>query len=299
MACVDPGGLVGDRAARDEVPQVVREEHRPLRVAARERQERVERVSHVSPREAEALVEEDGRRAGRERQELDRDRVLEQWPRGILEQALHQRRGGARERVRRYRGLVLEHATEDPVRAVHAQEVLELVERDQAADTGSLVQLRGQVEEAEEDALDVDARVRLQRGREPARAEGEADLPRTEEPVDRAADRAPELAVVGPLDADDHARQGEHALEVDECRRPPRVRGVSEDAAEEARLPVPPRCDEPRRMPADGEREEPRRLLLPVDHLAGEELARDAKRVRVRFGHRPSLHDRGSFVYLK
>ena len=72
---------------------------------------------------------------------------------------------------------MLDHAPEHPVGTVDAEEILELVERDEAPRPGALVHLRGQVEEPEENALDVDPRVGLERGGESARAEREADLP--------------------------------------------------------------------------------------------------------------------------
>jgi hypothetical protein len=51
-------------------------------------------------------------------------------------------------------------------------------------------------------------------------------------------------------------------------------------------------------MAPDAEREEPRDLLLAIDHLVREELARDPERVGVGL-HGPSLHDLGSSVYIK
>jgi hypothetical protein len=47
---------------------------------------------------------------------------------------------------------------------------------------------------------------------------------------------------------------------------------------------------------ASGEGDEPGGLTLAVDHVLCEELARDAKRVRL--GHVPSLHDAHRFVYM-
>ena len=226
-----------------------------------------------------------GRRVVRKRGELDRNRVLEQRSRRILEEALHQRRRRAGERVRGDRRLVLDDAPQHPVGAVHAQEVLELVERHVAPRAGALVHLRGKVEEAQEHALDVDPRVRLERGGEAASAEREADLPRAEEGVDRTANRPFQRAVVRTLDAYDDARQGEHAFEVDEGRRPAGLRRIEQGATEQARLPVPARRHEPRRVAASGEGDEPGGLTLAVDHVFCEELARDAERVRL--GHGP------------
>ena len=115
---------------------------------------------------------------------------------------------------------MLEHAAQDPVRAVDPQEILELVERDEAAGARSVVELRRQVEQAEQHALDVDPRIRLERRGEPAGAERQPDLPGAEQRVDGAPERALQLAVVRALDPDDDARERQHAFEVDERGRP-------------------------------------------------------------------------------
>ena len=52
-------------------------------------------------------------------------------------------------------------------------------------------------------------------------------------------------------------------------------------------------------MPSGREREEARRGLLAVDHLLGQELARDAKRIGFDRRHALSLHERELFVYFK
>ena len=202
------------------------------------------------------------------------------------------------ERVRGDRRLVLDDAAEHPVGAVDPEEVLELVERDEAPEPRSLVHLRREIEQAKEDALDVDPRVRLQRRRKASCPEGEADLPRAKEGVDGAAHGPLERAVVRALDPDDDAREREHALEVDERRRVSGLRGLAERAAKEARLAVPTGRHEARGVPTGGERDEPGRLLVAVDHLLGEKLAGDPKRIDV-LGHAPSLHDAFSSVYMK
>ncbi len=169
---------------------------------------------------------------------------------------------------------MLEHAAQDPVGAVDPEEILELVEGDEAAGAGSLVELRREIEETQQHALDVHLRVRLERRREPARAEREPDLPGAKQRVDRAPERALQLAVVRALDAHDDAREGQHAFEIDERRRPAVRRCVGEHAPQEAGLPVAARCDQPRRVPSGREREEARGSLLAIDHLLGEQLAR-------------------------
>ena len=47
-------------------------------------------------------------------------------------------------------------------------------------------------------------------------------------------------------------------------------------------------------MTAGREREQPRRLVLAIDHLLGEQLARDAKGIRLDRGITRSLHERSS-----
>ena len=190
-------------------------------------------------------------------------------------------------------------APQDPVRAVDAEEILELVERDEAARPGSLVELRRQVEQAQKHALDVHLRVRLKCRREPAGAERQPDLPGAKQRVDGAPERALKLAVVRALDPHHDARRGQHAFEVDECRRPAVARCVRENPAEQAGLAKPPRSHEPRRVPSGREREETRRGLLAVDHLLGQELSRDAKRIGFDRRHALSLHEREPFVYFK
>ena len=247
----------------------------------------------------EPLLEVRRRRRRAERPELDRHGVLEQRARRIVEQPLHQRRGGPREGVRRDDGLMLEDAAQDPVRAVDPEEVLELVERDEAASTRSLVELRRQVEEPEQDALDVDPRVRLERRREPAGAERQPDLPRAEQRVDRAPHRALELAVVRALDPDDDAREREHAFEVDERRRPSVGGSVGEHAAEQARLPVATGRDEPRRVAS---RRRARAAGPPRRRGRSSRPAAARRRCGTgwdRSRPRPQSARAGTFVYIK
>ncbi len=194
---------------------------------------------------------------------------------------------------------MLENAAQHPVCTVHPEKILELVERDEASDSRPVVELRRQVQQAEQHALDVDPRVCLQRRGEPSGAERKPDLPRAEQRVDRAPHRAPERAVVRTLDPDDDTREREHAFEIDERRRPLRVGSVGEHAAQQARLPVTTGRDEARGVPSRGEREQPGGLGIAVDHLVAEKLASDPERVGDVHEHPPSLHDANRFVYIE
>ena len=78
LARIDERSLVGDRTAWHELPEVVRDEHRPLRMPTREREQRVERVADLALGPAKALLEVHRGRLGPQGVELDRDRVLEQ-----------------------------------------------------------------------------------------------------------------------------------------------------------------------------------------------------------------------------
>ncbi len=176
--------------------------------------------------------------------------------------------------------MVLDVAAEELLQPFDARDVLELVEGDEAPRARPLEDLCRKVEQLQEDALDVDARIRLQRRGEASCAERQPDLPRPEQRVDGSAHRPLERAIVRPLDADDEARQGEDALEIDKGGRPSGATRVTERPPEEAGLSIAPRSYEARRVTAFRERKESCGLDLAVDHVSRVELARDAEGVR-------------------
>ncbi len=122
--------------------------------------------------------------------------------------------------------------------------------------------------------------VALQRGRETATAQGEPDVPRPEQVLDVLAYRSLET-FIGSLDAHDDLGDRQHVLEVDENRRDAFTLRALEHPAQQRRLSVPARTDQPKGMAALGERQQIVSLRIPIDHVLWRERPGEPEGVEI------------------
>ncbi len=129
----------------------------------------------------------------------------------------------------------------------------------------------------------IGARIDLEPGADPERAERETEPGALQELLDPAAHLALQLPRVGALEADRDVGDREDAVEVDEDRDQALLPlAVAEDTAQQARLAVLPRRVEAHVVPSDRGGQESHRLVVPVDDVVGRERMRVDERVDVR-----------------
>ena len=174
-------------------------------------------------------------------------------------------------------------AAQQRVHLLHLGDVLELVEHDQRPEAAALLEPQRQVEQRVQRGQRIRARVDLEPGADPERAEREAEARALQELLDPAARLPLQLPRVGALEADRDVGDREDAVEVDEDRDQTLLPlAVAEDAAQQARLAVLPRRVEAHVVAADRGRQQLARLVVPVDDVVGRERVRVDERVDVR-----------------
>ena len=119
----------------------------------------------------------------------------------------------------------------------------------------------------------------MQRGGEPSRPEGQADVPAAEKGLDGTTNRAFEPLGVCALDADDDLAQRKNVLKVDEAGGHAHPLGIVEQATKQSRLPVTAGTEQSKRMTSFGESQQIPHLGLSVDHLLWRKRPRKAKRI--------------------
>src|SRR5207247_11334399 len=148
--------------------------------------------------------------------------------------------------------------------------LLALVESARRRAPAALVEAERKVQEGMERRERIGARLKLEPGADPERAERETEPGALQELLDARADLPLQLPRIGTLEPDGGVRDREHAVQVDEDRDQAFVAlAVPEDAPEEARLPVLPRPVQPDVMPADRCGQQLSRLVVPVDDIVG------------------------------
>ena len=155
-------------------------------MALRRRDQRVERVADAAARLAEAGDDVAAMSRVGEPLEPHRHRLAVQRPLLVLEQLAHQAGLRAGEDERRDLALELDVAAQERVHLLHLRDVLELVEHDQRAEAAALLEPQRQVEQRVQRRQRVGARVDLQPGADPERAERQAEAGALQELLDPA-----------------------------------------------------------------------------------------------------------------
>ncbi len=266
----------------------MREEHRPLRVALRGAQQRVQGLARGPSGRVEPLGDVRGDVGVGQAAEAHRHGRAVQRPVLRLEQQPHQPRLGAGEDVGRDLAVVLDVAAQKTVQAVDPPDVLELVECDERAVAARGLEPERQLEQRVQRGEHVPGRLELEPRADAERAERQADARPLQECLDASPDLALQLLRVRTLEPHRDVRDRRHPIEVDEDRDQPLVPlTVVEGELEQARLPVLAGCVEPDVVAPDDVPQERAHLLLTVDDVLRRDRVRVDERVDV-FDHAPN-----------
>ena len=276
------------------LPEVVCHQDRALGVALDELEQRVEGLAGVAVGFGEPLFDVGAECVVGELAEADGCCLSEQGSLALAEELVHQPGLGAREQVACRLAVVLDMASDQAVEPVEAKDLMELVEGDEDAVAGALVGFVGQLEQSVQRGEGVGLGLGLELGRDPAGAEGDAEVPRSHECAHGAPDRPVGGAAVGVLDPHGNVAEREHATEVDDDRRHLEL-PLSFDAqpANQRGLAVAPRSAQSHEVRARGEIEQALQLVLAVDQVVDGSLEDE----RVTGSHGQTVADATVYPY--
>src|SRR5579875_969256 len=263
-----PGLVGGGMVGRCVLEESVGQEHRALRMAGAQLEQRIERLADVASVLLEAACNVLRDVFGGERRQLHRRGLSIEGPAAVGEELAHHADVRAGEYVACGVAVVLNLRADHGVETVlGGQHVLELVEDDERARAASLVQAARQGKAVKERRLGlrVEGHLEARRHRTAAGAEGGAQHPpRPGKPGGKAA---LELLGVCALDALGDVGEREHAEEVDVDRGPAGAIGIADHAPQQRCLPEPPRRHQTAVVALLGARHQRLRLGVAVDQL--------------------------------